>query len=119
MSERAVPLSILAVVLTQALPSDFVAEVLDGIADLPASLAERFLNGASALFGLALVSHPFIVLEIANRFLDASFHLIRFATHLVFIPHEFASSGSSTYSVQESYPDREVRSSRASRRIVS
>ena len=66
---------------------DLVADILDGLADLPASLAKSLLDLPGVLLSLAFVAKLLVVAHLADRFLDLTLDLVGLALYLVLVPH--------------------------------
>ena len=62
---------------------DFVAEVLDGVPDLPSPASEPFLNVSLGLVGAPLIAETVIVGEVPDALLQVALDLILLAVELL------------------------------------
>jgi hypothetical protein len=69
------------------LPADLVAEVLDRVPDLAATLAEALFDFARRSFRASFVFESIVVHQVADFFFDAALHLIGLAADFISGPH--------------------------------
>src|SRR5262249_5592395 len=83
------------------LSRNFVADVLDGFADLASTFADRFFDLARRAISRAFVAKTLVVAHLAGFFFQRSLDLVGLSADLVLILHH-GSSGSTGGRVQDS-----------------